>query len=212
MDEVLLEAAFGHLRGHTSGILRFDEHHRPIKVVFAPNGRIVAPVMVAMIEAADTVLFLPDESEDSMQIQVTLTPFEEEGEGGALADRWRIYHGDPQDVHWAYLFVDAARYESAVIDGDGLMRENPLSDDEARFCKAINDGRREDLHRIVRSAAGLTIDDPLLVGVDPFGFDVRGRFKVYRVVAPAPLATIDDAQAAFDQLALESAEHTASAD
>ena len=44
-----------------------------------------------------------------------------------------------------------------------------------------------------------------LVGVDPLGFDVRGRFKIARIPVSTPLPDADAAIATFDRL-LEEAE------
>src|SRR6185295_5660481 len=105
MTDAVIDQAYAFLRGHTTGDLRFDEHLRPLKYVIAPDGRLIAPAMVAMIESVDTVLFVPDCAEGSMELQVTLEPFEDRGAAGADADRWRIYHGEPEDVRWASMHI-----------------------------------------------------------------------------------------------------------
>src|SRR4051794_25044944 len=115
MSDASIENAYAFLRRHTRGELRFDEHLRPLKFVIVPDGRLVAPAMVAMLQSVDTVLFVPACAENAMEIQVTLEPFEERGPDAASADRWRIYHGEPDDVRWAYLSIDAARFEDLVI-------------------------------------------------------------------------------------------------
>jgi hypothetical protein len=179
-DDIVLRA-HRFLRAHTSGDLQFDEHVRPVRYVVTPDGRLVSSVMVAMIRAVETVLFVPAAEEDALELLVTLEQFEETGEAGAMADRWRIYHGDPEDVRWAYLDIDAARFESAVIDGEALMRPNDLAEEEARLCRTLNaPERREDLRRLARRA-GAELEDPRVVGVDPDGLDIRGRFGVVRV-------------------------------
>ncbi|MBT8486702.1 MAG: hypothetical protein KJO43_14070 [Phycisphaerae bacterium] len=135
MTDDLVARAHAFLRGHTRADLRFDEHVRPIKYVIASDGRLVAPVMVAMLQSVDTVLFVPEIAEGAMEVQVTLVPFEEDGPGGALADRWRIHHGDPPDVRWAHMDIDAARFDESVLDGDALVQPNPLSGDEPALCR-----------------------------------------------------------------------------
>jgi hypothetical protein len=180
------------LRANLSGVLAFDEHVRPLKIVIAPDGRVVAPVMVGMIEAADTVLFLPEESDDALQIQVTLAPFEERGEGGALADRWRIYHGEPPDVRWAVLVLDAARLGEQVFDGDALRQPNALAKQEASLCRVLNEKHTDAVRELCVRRVSKRIENPRVVGVDQDGMDVRGQFEVYRIEAPAPFATETD--------------------
>ena len=118
------------LRSHLRGALRFDEHLREIRYCFAPDGRLVAPAMVAMLHTPDTVLFVPDYAEDSLELQVTLEEFPERGEGGALADRWRIHHGEPEDVRWAFFHIDGGKWQDMVFDDLALTMPNLLAASE----------------------------------------------------------------------------------
>ena len=125
-----------YLRGNPAGLIRFDENVLPIKIVIGLDGRIVAPVMVATLTAGH-VLHLPDEG-SSMHLMVTLESFEEKGPDGALADRWRIYHGELEDVRWAIMHIDAARLNGVFYDGDALLVPNVLSRCEASICRWAN--------------------------------------------------------------------------
>ena len=51
--------------------------------------RLAAPVMYAMLSAVDVVLFVPENAEGAMELQLTLTKLDPDGPDGALADRWR---------------------------------------------------------------------------------------------------------------------------
>lgn len=188
MTEAVLDEARAFLRATHKGELQFDEHLRDLKIVIAPDGRIIAPVMVAMLEAADTVLFLPHADEHSLQAQVTLEKFDERGGNGGLADRWRIYHGEPQDLNWAVVHIDAAKFRNAVIDGEALKEPNPLASDEARLCRETNSMHRDALRDLIHRKTGLTIEEPVMVGIDPRGLDVRGPFDVIRVPFDRPIA------------------------
>jgi hypothetical protein len=147
--------------------------------------------MYAMLDAVDVVLFVPENAEGAMELQVTPVRLDPDGPDGALADRWRIYHGEPQDVHWALLDIDAARYHQWVLDGPALVRANPLAAHEARLCRRINQELRRELAAACRSC-GVDAESPLLVGVDPLGFDVRRRFEVVRLPAPHRMAGPED--------------------
>jgi hypothetical protein len=198
--DTTVDEAYAFLRAHTTADLRFDEHIRPIKYVLAPDGRMVAPAMVAMLQTFDTVLFVPEMVEDAMEIQVTLQEFDEHGPEGRLADRWRIHHGDPPDVHWAFLDPDAARYAGHVIDGEALRRENPLAPDEPALCRVMNAERTDDLRRLCLHHAHLEVAEPVMVAIDPLGLDVRGRFDVIRIPAPAPMPDADTARARLAEM------------
>ena len=201
MDEPqAAEDAYRFLRSHTTGDLRFDERFRLLRYVIGPNGRLVAPVMFAMLEATDTVLFVPEDMDNAMELLVSLTEFEPDGPFGALTDRWRIYHGDPEDIYWASIHLDAVRYEGQVVDGEALIRANPLADDEARLCRQINDNHRAELRKVCQVIAQAEVENPMLVGVDRLGFDVRRRFDVLRVDAPKPMDTAADAELVLGQM------------
>jgi hypothetical protein len=187
------------LRANTTGDLRFDEHLRPIRYICAPSGALVAPVMVAMLQSVDTVLFVPECADDAMEIQVTLEQFEETGREGALADRWQIYHGQPEDVRWATMHIDAARYHEAVIDGDALVTANPLASIEASLCKRGN-AAKDRLRVACKAAIDIDVDEPVMVGMDPFGIDVRSTYQVLRIEFDDAVDDPDDAAAILDGL------------
>jgi hypothetical protein len=121
-----------------------------------------------------------------MQVQVTLEQIEESGPHGALCDRWCIYHGEPPDVRWARMSVDAARWHGYFIDGSALTRENPFAAREPAACKALNASGLEAVTRAAEAAGGHRLVNPKVVGVDPWGIDVRSTLGVVRIPAPAP--------------------------
>ena len=195
MSQDPLDDARAFLRACTTADIRFDEHFRPLKYIISPiDGQLVMPVMVAMLQTMDTVLFAPDVREDALEIQVTLEPFDEHGPDGALADRWRIHHGRPEDVNWAFASIDAVKFRGHVIDGDALMDENPLRRDEAALCREMNDDHGDDLRRLCRHVAGIGVEEPVMVAIDPGGLHVRGTFDVIRVEAAEPMPTGADAR------------------
>lgn len=200
----VIDKAWAFLRGHTRADLRFDEHMRPVKYVIAPDGRPAAPVMVAMLQAMDGVLFIPEYVDDAMELQVTIVQFEERGADAAVADRWRIYHGEPDDVRWAYLKVDAARFTGMVIDGDALERPNTLANDEARICRELNQ-KIDLLRRLCEHYGTMRVEQPVMVGIDPLGIDLRARFDVVRVPASRPMRNAEDAISILTEMAKNAA-------
>jgi hypothetical protein len=180
----IADEAYLWLRSHLEGHLCFDGERRPVKIVIAPDGRIVAPVMVAVLASGDVVLELPDGEPDSMQLSVTPERFVERGEDAALCDRWRIYHGDAPDVNWAKLTIDACRHAGYYVDAEAIVVPNALAAVEPAACKAIN----ADPALLLRAIPGATrtaAKDVRVVGIDPDGMDVRRAFDVVRVPWPA---------------------------
>lgn len=194
MHDPVVQNAFDHLLGHRAADIRFDEHFRPLKYVLNPDGRLVAPVMVAMLHAHETVLFVPEAVDDVLELLVTLYEFDEHSADGAFADRWRIYHGEPPDVRWAFLDIDAGKLQGAVIDGEALMQTNPLNSDEVAICKHMNQDHRGDLHTLALHYAHVDMENPIMVGIDSLGIDIRGIFEVIRVRATEPMHCAEDAR------------------
>lgn len=190
----MLEKALDHLHAWTSGDLRFDEHLRPAKYVIAPDGRLVMPMMVAMLKATETVLHVPVADETAMELLVNPIEFDEQGSEGGLADRWRIYHGDPPDVHWAVMSIDLARFHGMVIDGEALEQPNPFASQEPRLCGELNREHIGAIRQMLVRELDVETDDPRVVGVDPRGIDVRARFDVVRLVFDRVLDEDDDVQ------------------
>lgn len=207
---ILTARAF--LRAHLSGTIAFDGEFVPIKIVVAPDGALIAPVMVAMLRTFDNALFVPDEGDDAMHLQITLEEIQDRGEHAALCDRWRIYHGEPEDVRWARISIDAARFRGYMFDGQVLMEPNALAPVEAKICREFNTSMSDLLKAAAAAVAGLEIESPRLVGVDPLGFDVRGRFDVVRLPADPPIADEEDAIAALEELADPAADGEAERD
>jgi DNA-binding protein YbaB len=199
----IITGARAFLRANLTGTIGFDEEFIPIKVVVAPDGALVAPVMVAMLRALDVVIFLPAEDDAAMQLQVTLEEIQDSGEHAALCDRWRIYHGEPEDVRWARISIDAAKFDGRMFDGLALMEPNALADAEPRICRKVNAEMRGLLKQACLRVAEVEIEDPRLVGVDPLGFDIRGRFDVVRLDVDPEIVDDADAFAALEELAAD---------
>jgi len=168
-----------------------------VKYVLDPaTGRIVINAMIAMLDAVETVLFIPEERDGAMELLLTLEPIEQHSHGEALADRWRIYHGEPEDMHWAVGVIDAVRHEGFVIDGEALMQPNALADHEARLCKLLNEAGSSRLSAMAFARADRKVESPVAVGVDELGVDLRAAFEVVRLPAPVqkPFASADEAR------------------
>jgi len=176
-----VDDALRFLRAERAGELAFEGHVRPLKFVTDNRtGHVVAPLMVAALESGEVVLHIPEEDEDALQLLCTPEPIDENDEA---ADRWRIYHGEPEDVRWARLHIETARWGPVVYDGEAFMVENPLAADEPRLCKKLNQDK-DALKNLVAAAGHAEIADPLCVGADPDGLHIRARFGVNRVEFP----------------------------
>ena len=197
-SETCIETAYALLRSWTRGLFRFDEHVHSLKFVVAPDGRLVAPVMVAALQTTDTALYIPDDDAPALELLVSLEPFEDGGPSAAMADRWRIHHGSEEDINWATMDIDMARFSGMVIDGEAIVRANTFAPDEAMLCRSVNQLGDEALRAMCRSRLSIEVEDPVVVAVDPLGIDVRARFDVLRLPFGTP---IEDPERVLDIIA-----------
>jgi hypothetical protein len=183
MRDEAVDQTLAFLHANLRGHIRFDGDRVPIKVIVAPDGHIVAPVMESMLRSVEVVLELPDDGEDGLQVMVTLERLDPEGPQAGLCDRWRAYHGDPEDVRWATMQIDASRFRQWFVDGEALTEANPLAKDEPSLLKALNAQPRSFLKAFCTTCK-VDCKDPVAVGVDPGGIDIRRAHDTDRLPFP----------------------------
>jgi hypothetical protein len=148
-----------------------------IKFVIDPaSGRLIAGVPAAVFFAPELLLYVPEGTEDALQLLVSA----EEEDEGPLTDRFTAYHGPSEHVRWAGLMIDSARHGPWVFDGDAMMRSSRLAEAEAGLCKTVNADKGA-LVRACQRYGGVVAPDPVCVGVDDGGLHVRVRFGIVRV-------------------------------
>jgi hypothetical protein len=168
------------LRRHHAGVLLADETVKHVRFVLdGRDGRPVLPFEPALFDTEQVVLFTPDESDDSLQLLVNP---EEITNWRALevCDRWQTYHGRPDAAAWAHLTIAGCKERSRVTDGEALLAPNPLLASEPRLCREANAQKP----LVVSLAERLTTrpqPEALLVGIDPWGVDLRLRTGLLRV-------------------------------
>ena len=156
------------------------------------TGRPITCLPAAVVCADEHILFVPDESEDALQLLTIPEPIE----GGASCDRWMAYFGSPPHARFVRYAIDCGRMGAAVFDGDALSIPNPLRSETGPLCNRFNRLRPE-LIELCRSAGCTAPGSALLVGVDTFGIDVKARFGVLRFEFESPA---QDGQDAADRI------------
>jgi hypothetical protein len=183
-------------RGHTSGVLSFDDNVMDLKFVTTDDGHLIAPVMVVCFDAMNTVLFAPEEDDDAIQLLLTLEELGGIDFDSADTDRWRVYHGEPVDVRWAKLWVESAKLGPVVFDGEALATPNRFASVVSTWCRELNaDSAR--LRALCEKTVHVDVEAPTAVGLDPDGIDVRARFGVIRVPFDQSLESTDDIESAI---------------
>lgn len=172
--------ALTHLRGHREASLLADGTPFRVRFVLDREGRLVFPAEGAMLAAEDVTVFIPEEAPaDEPELQLMVSVAELAGDDAAC-DRWRIYHGEPGVNLWAVAAIEGARFAGDVVEHEELARGNPLGAIEPRLCKRLNADRAK-LAIVCRVVTGLGVADPVAVGVDPEGIDIRARFGILRL-------------------------------
>jgi hypothetical protein len=178
-------------------LLAGDRSRRVRFVIDNPTGRLVIPVEGFELEFEELLLFAPEERDDAMQIMGRPVRLEAAREGAC--DRWAAYHGKATERHWAALAIEGARMGEYVIDEVELVAINPLGPAEGRLCRRLNLDRAA-LERACRRVARVSVAEPIAVGVDPHGVDVRARFGIVRLEFEAPATDEPGAMGAIDAL------------
>ena len=143
------------------------------------------------------MLYAPDDSLENPEcLQVFATCTEINPNTHEAADRWLAYHLKPTHARWAKLNIQSVKRLDEVLDGDLVRLANPLRRHEGRLCRAVN-SNTDALAIACERAAGIAPQEPRMVGVDPWGADVRARFDIIRMEFPQPVSTDTEAR---DQL------------
>ncbi len=188
------------LRRHTSAVLRAGGEFRNVRFVVGSAGSPIIFGPRSLHEEPSLVLFIPSDQEGALELMVNAV--EKDGQS-ADADRWRIYHGRPEDALCLVLEIEAGKFRGVVLDGDELTRPNPCDSFEPAVCRWMNSERRSDLKALCRHFNNIAVDEALLVGVDPAGFDIRAKAGIIRVEALRPIAGEGDARAMLERMCRE---------
>lgn len=176
--------------------------------------RIVAAVEREVFDAEQIVIFAPDADPDPdrlgvvtrVQLLLHVRPLDTLDHA---ADRFQAYHGDPAPLLLADCTIDSVRitgsapasddaggsaHQSAdlIVDGDELRRYAFVRGTEPAVIRACN-ADRDRLASACLRWLGVQINQPMAVGADRLGIDIRAQFGVLRL--PWPSTTTDPASA-----------------
>lgn len=185
------------LRRHCVGVFECDEVYFNIRYVLGGDGAPVTNGRPGWLTTESTVLFIPADVPDVLELLVTV---EEEPGETADADRWRIYHGRAEDPVFYRLLLDAGKWRGQVFEGEDLTQPNPLAAVEPAICRWMNTEHRADLMAMSRMFNDVEIDEAIMVGVDPSGFDIRAKAGIVRIDSPARLESEAQARAVLEKL------------
>lgn len=189
--------AVEHLRRHAAGVLGVEGRFSDVRYVLDAEGRPVAFGSHGWLDAESLVLFVPADQPDALELLVEAEPIDGQS---AEADRWRIYHRRSDEPRCVRLRPIAGKFRGQVFDGDDLAAPNPCAAFEAAVCRWMNQQHRSDLAAICRRFNRIEIDEALMVGLDPAGFDIRARAGIIRVKASRRVTNEPDARAILEEM------------
>ncbi|MEM0984239.1 MAG: hypothetical protein AAGI17_09850 [Planctomycetota bacterium] len=185
---------------HRAGVLEADGAPHPVQfIIDGRDGTLVLRGGREMFQADEVVLWLPDDGFESLQVLVRLD--ELDPPEGFLEDRHLAYHGESTATRWARATPTEARDPDGVYDGGDMLAPNRLRAIEPKLCKLLNSDH-DKLRLLVTRTLHTPIADPLIVGVDELGFDIRAGVGIVRAKWQQELdpdTAIDEIAARLDQ-------------
>ncbi len=151
-------------------------------VIAPPVNRLIADLPDSLRDAEQAALHIPDERDDALHLLVTPEPIDPEQPPpgvGEWLDRFIAYHLQWRTRTPALLRIEAAKWDGEVVDADELDLTNPLAGIEFKLLRTLNADRAR-LSTICRARADTDEHEPVAVGIDPDGLDIRVRIGVVR--------------------------------
>lgn len=184
------------LFSHRAALLVLDEIREPLHyAIDGRNGGLVTSAPRHAAESDQWLLLVPEESDDALQLLLEHAEADESVHGAAM-DRHQAMHGKARWPCWRFATISSARIAESVIDPEDLPLTNPLLTAEASLVRALN-ADRPALARACRGVCGRDIAEPLAVGVDSLGIDVRTTFGVVRLPFSSEVGDADAARRAI---------------
>ena len=191
------------LRANARGHLLMDEDRRwQARYVFdRQRGVLVFPLPGDSVGIGEAQLLVPDEHDPTVAALLSIETAS--SLPAAVEIRFEIYHGRAREAHWGVATVEALRYHAEAYDREEFSLTDPLAAEEPALCRELN-AEAVGLRAMCEALAGSRVEEPVAVGVDPDGLDVRARFGIVRIEFAERAETADAARAQIAQLLVAS--------
>jgi hypothetical protein len=192
-----LHHALRRLHRFHQGVLAIGERFEPTGFVLDPaTSRPVFPAPPGALEAEELTLFVPGDEPGALH--VTGTPVELDPHRDEACDRFLIYFGKPRWSRFAAINIAHIKTTDVVVDGDDIPG-NPLRQGEPRLCRAFN-ARPDALVTLCQNRLSVTPAAPRLIGVDPYGINLRLEFGPARIEFDAGHDTEEQVRGAIEAM------------
>ncbi len=166
-----------------------EGRHRRIRYVFdRKRGVLIFPLPIEAAGASEGQLLVPDESDPVVAALLSIETVTDLP--GAVEIRHEIYHGPSREAAWGVATVEALRYHGEPFDSEELTLTDTIVEDEPGLCRELN-ADPESLRAACAALAGIEVEEPVAVGVDPDGIDIRARFGIVRLEFAARAETVE---------------------
>jgi hypothetical protein len=173
-----LHTALRRLHRFFEGVLDIDDRFERTNFVIDPSTRRpVFPAAPGVLEAEQLTLHIPEDEPGALHaagVPTELDPLRDEA-----CDRYLFYFGKPRWSRFAALNLDHLKSVDLVIDADEIP-SNPLAAAAPALCRWANH-RPDKLVSLCQQRASVTPVNPRLIGLDPYGFDIRAEFGPVRI-------------------------------
>lgn len=155
-----------------------DRRWRARYVIDRRRGRLAFPMPSDAAGVGEAQLLVPDEHNPAVAALLSLETVAVLP--GEVEIRFEIYHGRAKEAAWAVATVEALRYHGEPFDSKEIVLTDEIIGLEPGLCRELN-ADPEALRAACAGPAGGTIEEPVAVGIDPDGIDVRARFGIVRL-------------------------------
>jgi len=180
------------VRSHHEATLLCDGVAHETRCLIDPgSGDLIVTVQEDALDADDASLAMPRDSFDTpVRLSVELLGDTSEEQ----RDRFVAYHLPSVAPRYALACVSFAKLDSGeVLERDQLALSNPLSHAVGALCRVLNEDRSR-LSALCAALSGTEISDPLAVGVDDTGIDIRATHGIVRLELPAAVVDAEEAR------------------
>jgi len=186
------------IRAHHEATLLYDQTPLETRFIVDPRtGDLLVAIEEEALSADDVVLACPRDAFDTpIRISVALSDTVSEEQ----RDRYTAYMLPTSPAPLAAASIAFAKLDSGEVFEPGeLALVNPLVDGMGPLCKRLNEDRAA-LAGLCRTLSGVDFEDPIAVGVDELGIDVRARHGVARLDLPSPVKDADEARRVLETM------------
>lgn len=181
------------------GVLGIGERVERTQFVIDPlSGRPVFPAPPGVFDEEGITLHTPEDEPGSLMVLGRCVEIDPLRDGAC--DRWLVYHGKARWSRWAAIEIESIKNTDTVLDQEEAQIESPLRAAEPALCKWVNQNHADALREVCRRSVGTAPESALLVGVDPYGLDVRAHFGVMRIEFERIVENDTDAKALIEEM------------